>query len=132
MTDVRKRGTHETGMIFQARRLLVELEKISMDTRKILEAWLENAEEIAAAAERQEKARAVRNKNFTANQIRLFGQRLEAVIESLPDTSRAEQKIALGYLNRFTPHFTQATATIPFENEPRIRIRFEGENEPIG
>lgn len=127
MTEARKRSAHETAMIFQTRRLLADLEKISMDPRKILDAWLENAEEIEAAAGRQEKARSVKNKAFLANQIRLFGMRLEAVVEVLPDASREDQETNIGILRGYLQNFIRVTASIPFENEPRIHVTFEDE-----
>lgn len=123
------RGVHEQGVSFQFNRLLTDLERVSSDPRTILEAWMENVGAFEAAAVRQEKVRSGQ-KQVIAQAMRQFAGELESAVYGLLDDDLEERLLNLAQLRRKVPIFHEATAQIPFEGEPQIRVRFQEESEP--
>ncbi len=128
----RRRGQHEQGISFQLQRLVGDLERISLDPRTVLEAWIENTEAFETVALHQERVRSREQKEL-GNEIRRFAAELESAVHGLTLDDKDERLLNVKQLRDQIPRFYSASGTIPFENEPRICVRFkeepnEGEN----
>lgn len=123
---IKHRGKHDQGISFQLQRLVGELERISLDPRTVLMAWMEDTEAFEAVALHQEQVRSREQKEL-GNEIRRFAAELESAVIGLNLDDKEEQLLNVKQLRDQIPQFFIASGIIPFENEPRICVRFKEE-----